>query len=133
MTQEQATAIVTDLERRYAEAFNRRDISAFVALFTEDVTIVTEWGDVVEGRAAFAQGLERAFAVVPGEVQIENRPSHAAVLTADIIVSHGTSDKSGGEGRERLVYTRVLVRDGEQWRLAANHVAAPSKGADPRV
>ena len=133
MIQEQATAIVRDFENRYASAFNRRDISAFVELFSEDVTIVTEWGDVVEGRADFARGLERAFAVVPSEVQIENKPSHVVALTTDVIISHGTSHKRSGEGLEQLVYTRVLVRQGEQWRLAANHVAEPSKRADPRV
>ena len=87
----------------------------------------------MEGRADFARGLERAFTVVSREVQIENTPSHIVALTADVIVSHGTSHKRDGEGVEQLVYTRVLVRQGEQWRLAANHVAEPSKRADPRV
>ena len=133
MTREQVTAIVREFEERYAAAFNRRDVGAFVELFAEDATVVTEWGDVVEGRATFARGLERAFAALPGEVRIENTPSHAAALTADVIVSHGTSLKSNGAGRERLTYTRVLVRRGGRWLLAATHVSEPSGRADPRV
>ena len=50
----------------------------------------------MEGRAAFARGLERAFAAVPGGVRIENTLSHAAALTADVIVSHGPTLKGAG-------------------------------------
>jgi uncharacterized protein (TIGR02246 family) len=134
MDTENVAALVRDFEDRYAAAFNRRDAPALVALFTEGVTIVTEWGDVVTGRATFAQGLERAFAVVSPDIQIENTPEHVLALTPEVIVSHGTSRKfGGGEGEHRLVYTRVLVKHGEQWRLAANHVSEPSAKPDPRI
>ena len=39
-----------------------RSAEGLAALFLEDATIVTEWGDVVKGRALFASGLTRAFA-----------------------------------------------------------------------
>ena len=134
MTEEQVAATVRDFEDRYAAAFNRRDVAALVELFTEEATILTEWGDVVAGRAAFMQGLGRAFAVLPGEIRIENTPGRSAALTEDVIVSHGTTDKYDGRGVERLVYTRVLVRrGGRQWLVAAIHIAEPSRRADPRA
>lgn len=134
MDTENSAAIVRDFEDRYAAAFNQRDAPALVALFTEGVTIVTEWGDVVTGRATFAQGLERAFAVVSPDIQIENIPEHVLALTPDVIVSHGTSRKfSASEGEHRLVYTRVLVNRDGQWRLAANHISEPSAKPDPRM
>ena len=133
MIQEQVATIVRDFEDQYASAFNRRDVKAFEALFTEGATIVTEWGDVVVGRRTFAEGLQRAFAVLGKDLQIENRPSYAVALTEDVIVSHGITRKFSAEGQEHLVYTRVFVREGGQWRLAANHVAEASKRPDPRA
>ena len=133
MTQENIDAIDRGLEDEYAAAFNGRDAQALIALFTEDVTILTEWGDVVSGSAAFGQNLERAFAVVPSDLKIENTPSRTEAITGDVIVSHGMSRKFSREGEEQLVYTRVLVRRGTAWRLAANHVAQPSTLPDPRA
>lgn len=134
MNQQNVAAIVREFEDKYAAAFNQRDASALVALFTEGVTIVTEWGDVVIGCTAFAQGLERAFAIVPTDIKIENTPVHAIALTSDVIISHGTSRKfSDGEGSQQLAYTRVLVSQNGQWRLAANHVSEPSRQPDPRM
>jgi uncharacterized protein (TIGR02246 family) len=134
MTQEDIADIVRDFEDRYVDAFNRRDASALISLFTENVTIVTEWGDVVAGRVAFAQGLERAFAVVARDIRIENTPSHTLALTEDVIISHGRSRKLFSESgeEEQLVYTRVLMRKEGKWQLAANHVAQPTVQADPR-
>ena len=86
-------------------------------------------------RAAFERGLRRAFTRVPGELTLENTPAHTAAITEDVIVIHGTSRRAGAPGwrEDELVYTRVLVRRGGEWRLAANHVAEPSSQPDPRA
>jgi uncharacterized protein (TIGR02246 family) len=135
MTSEDAAVVVRELEDAYAGAFNRRDAGALAALFTEDATIVTEWGDVVQGRAAFERGLAHAFTRLPGGLTLENTPAHTRVITEDVIVSHGTSRRAGAPGSraDTLVYTRVLARRGGEWRLAANHVAEPSSQPDPRA
>ena len=134
MTPTEVTSIVRRFEDDYAAAFNRRDPDALAALFIEDATIVTEFGDVVEGRAVFARGLAAAFERVPTELTIENTPTYGALVADDVIVSHGTSCKrersSGTE--ERLSFTRVLVRRDGVWRLAANHVSERSVRPDPR-
>ena len=53
MTADDPTRIAGDFEIEYAAAFNRRDPLALAALLVENATIVTEWGDVIEGREAF--------------------------------------------------------------------------------
>ena len=126
--------IAVDFENAYAEAFNRRDAKALAALFVEDATIVTEWGDVVVGRDTFARGLAEAFARVPASLTLENAPTHARLVADGEMVTHGTSNRSDTTTwtADHLTFTRVLVwRDGA-WRLAASHVSEPSRRGDPR-
>lgn len=126
--------IARDFEDAYAAAFNQRDAHALAALFVEDATMVTEWGDVVEGRDRFDRGLASAFERVPRSLRLENAPSHAKLIADGVLVSHGTSDRSDTTTwtADHLTFTRVLVRRGDGWRLAANHVSEPSRRADPR-
>jgi uncharacterized protein (TIGR02246 family) len=128
------TRIAGEFETGYAAAFNRRDAEALAALFIEDATVVTEWGDVVEGRDTFARGLASAFERVPRALTLENSTTHAVFVADGVIVSHGRSHRHDGTtGKtDHLTFTRVLVRRGEAWRLAANHVSEPSRRADPR-
>ena len=72
---------------------------------------------------------------LPGELTLENTPAHTKAITEDVIVSHGTSRRvRASDSREdKLAYTRVLVRRGGEWRLAANHVAEPTSQPDPRA
>lgn len=103
-------------------------MAALVSLFTENASIVTEWGDVVVGRETFLQGLEQALRKLPVDLKLEITPSSVIAVTPGVMVSHGIArlfnDRDGSE--ERLVYTRVLVSQDGQWQLAANHVAKPS-------
>ena len=126
--------IARDFENAYAAAFNQRDAGALAALFVDDATIVTEWGDVVEGRDAFARGLAAAFARVPRSLTLENAPTHARVVADGVMVTHGTSDRSDTTTwtADHLKFTRVLVRRDDAWRLAASHVSEPSRRGDPR-
>lgn len=129
-----ATHIAREFEDAYAAAFNRRDAHALAGLFVEDATIVTEWGDIVEGRDTFDRGLATAFARVPRSLTLENALSHARLVADGVIVSHGTSHRSDTTTwtADHLTFTRVLVRRDDAWRLAANHVSEPSRRADPR-
>jgi ketosteroid isomerase-like protein len=49
MNRENIAALVGELDDCFAAAFDRRDAPALVALFTKDVTIILEWGNVVAG------------------------------------------------------------------------------------
>jgi len=135
MTADEVASITRAFEDDYAAAFNRRDAEALAALFDENATIVTEFGDIVQGRAAFASGLARAFERMTGDIALENTPSHFEAITGDVIVSHGISRRRGAyfPAEDRLTFTRVLVRRDGRWRLAANHVSEPSSRPDPRA
>ena len=128
------TRIARDFEIEYAAAFNRRDPLALAALLVEDATIVTEWGDVVEGREAFLRALTSAFELVPRSLTLENTLSHARLVADGVIVSHGSSNRSDTTTwtADHLTFTRVLVPRRDAWRLAASHVSEPSKRGDPR-
>lgn len=133
MTPQEIESIVRKLEDDYAAAFRRNDVGAMAALVTDDVTVLTEFGDVVEGRAEVERSLERAFAGM-GEITLDVTPVTSKAITDDVIVSHGTALVSGALGPdvEKLVYTRVFVRRGGEWRLAATQVAQPTSLSDPR-
>ena len=136
LSPEDARATADAFEAAYAAAFNRRDAQAHAALFLEDATVVTEWGDVVEGRAAFEAGLARAFAALRGvSVVLVNQTSHVAQVADGVLLTHGTSVRSHpAQGLDfPLAFTRVLVRRAGEWQLAANHVSEPSARPDLRA
>lgn len=133
MTQQEISEIVREFEADYSAAFNRRDAAGLASLFTERATILTEWGDVVEGRDAFAESLSRAFANLTQKLKILNCPVRAAAVTEDVIVSHGMTLKFANGREEVLDFTRVLVRRDGHWQLAATHVSEPSSKPDPRA
>jgi uncharacterized protein (TIGR02246 family) len=135
MTREDVGEIVREMEDEYTAAFGRKDAKALAALLTEDVTLVTEWGDVVQGRAEIERMLVGVFPGMPDKLEIESTTAHARAIAGDVIVSHGTLHKIGawGAGEDRLSYTRVLVRLGGKWRISAIQVAPASSMPDPRA
>jgi uncharacterized protein (TIGR02246 family) len=135
MMQQEVEAIVRQFEDGYAAAFGRKDAKALADLLTEDVTLLSEWGDVIKGRAKIERMLANVFPNMPNELELVNAPAHSRAITEDVIVSHGASHKIGewGAGEEKLSYTRVLVRQGREWRLAATQVGPSSSMPDPRT
>ncbi len=133
--QQEVDVIVREFEEEYAAAFGRKDAKALSDLLTKDVTLLSEWGDVMHGRAKIERMLANVFPNMPNEVKLVNTPAHSRAITEDVIVSHGASHKIGewGAGEEKLSYTRVLVRQGGEWRLAATQVAPSSSMPDPRA
>ena len=133
--QQEVDVIVREFEEEYAAAFGRKDAKALSDLLAKDVTLLSEWGDVMHGRAKIERMLANVFPNMPNEVKLVNTPAHSRAITEDVIVSHGASHKIGewGAGEEKLSYTRVLVRQGGGWRLAATQVAPSSSMPDPRA
>jgi len=86
---------VREMEDEYTAAFGRKDANALAALLAEDVTLVTEWGDVVQGRAEIERMLADVFPGMPDKLEIESTPAHARAIADDVIVSHGVLHKVG--------------------------------------
>jgi uncharacterized protein (TIGR02246 family) len=135
MIQQEVGAIVRKFEDEYAVAFGRKDAKVFSDLLAEDATLLSEWGDVMQGRAKIERMLAKVFPSMPDDVKLVNTPEHSRAITDNVIVSLGVSRKVGewGIGEEKLSYTRVLVRQGREWRLAATQVAPSSSMPDPRT
>jgi uncharacterized protein (TIGR02246 family) len=133
--QQEVEAIVRKFENEYAAAFGRKDAKALSELLAGDATLLSEWGDVMQGRAKIERMLANVFPNMPNELKLVNTPAHSRAITEDVIVSHGASHKIGewGAGEEKLSYTRVLVRQGGEWRLAATQVTPSSSMPDPRT
>jgi uncharacterized protein (TIGR02246 family) len=133
--QQEVEAIVREFEDKYAAAFGRKDAKALSDLLAKDVTLLSEWGDVMQGRATIERMLANVFPSMPNELKLVNTPAHSRAIAEDVIVSHGASHKIGewSAGEEKLSYTRVLVRQGGEWRLVATQVAPSSSMPDPRT
>ena len=133
--QQEVEAIVREFEDKYATAFGRKDAKALSDLLAGDATLLSEWGDVMQGRTTIERMLANVFPNMPNELKLVNTPAHSRAITDEVIVSHGTSHKIGewGAEEEELSYTRVLVRQGGGWKLAATQVAPSSSMPDPRA
>lgn len=84
-----------ELARRYVDAFNRRDVDAWVALFAEDAAVHDPfYPEPFTGRAAIAN-LQRA--VVRAFPDVKWRQLHPAIDTGDrVVVEIAVSGVNGG-------------------------------------
>jgi uncharacterized protein (TIGR02246 family) len=120
-------AIVLKFQVTYTDTFDRRDAKGMAALLTENATLQNEWGDVVQGRTNIEATLTRLMANLPAGAKLEDTPLVSHAVATDVIVSQGTSQRiSPNNAPVQMFFTRVLVRQGGQWRLAATQIARPS-------
>jgi len=127
LSQSETDAIVLKFQAAYADTFNRRDAKGMAALFTENASLQNEWGDVVQGRTNIEAVLVRLMANLPAGAKLEDTPLVSRAVAEDTIVSQGTSHRIiPNEPAAQMFFTRVLVRQGGQWLLAATQIARPS-------
>lgn len=116
----------------YADTFNRRDAHGMAALFTDDATFQTEWGDVTHGRAKIEANLVRLMATLPAGTKLEDTAISSHAAAPDVIVCHGISHRiTPDQPPSEMFFTRVLVRQGDQWLMAATQIARPSTVPKP--
>ena len=129
---EAADAIVAQVEAAYAAAYTAADPQRLGAIFAPGATVATEWGPILDGRKEITDGLVALFAAKPVPDALVNVPLLSRQLTPDVIVSHGKAlRRPPGGPEEEFLYTRVYVKDGGGWLLAANQIARPSEYARP--
>lgn len=120
LSQKEVDSIVQQFESSYVEAFNNGDAKAMTALYTDNATVLGEYGAVLQGRAK----LERAFSasLAAAHAKIEDTPKASTAVTDDVVVTQGVSRRipeSGSQTEKTFLYTKVLVRQAGAWRLAA--------------
>jgi uncharacterized protein (TIGR02246 family) len=132
LSQDETDAIVRRFQSSYADTFNRRDAKGMAALLTENATLQNEWGDVVQGRTKIEAVLTGLMAHLPDGAKLEDTPVASHAIVDSIIVSQGTSHRIvPNEKPAELFFTRVLVRQGGEWLLAATQIARPSTFPKP--
>ena len=132
LPQSETDAIVIKFQATYADTFDRRDAKGMAALLTENATLQNEWGDVVQGRTNIEATLTRLMANLPAGERLSDTPVASHAVATDVIVSQGTSQRiSSNTAPVQMFFTRILVRQGGQWRLAATQIARPSAMPKP--
>ena len=132
LPQSETDAIVLRFQDAYADTFDRRDAKGMSALLTENATLQNEWGDVVQGRNNIEAALVRLMANLAAGEKLEDTPIVSHAVAPDVIVSQGTSQRNRPDvAPVQMFFTRVLVRQDNQWRLAATQIARPSAMPKP--
>ena len=124
-------AAVMDVIGRFAEAYAARDMDATLAVFTPDSDVVAIGTGVDErcvGLDEFRQVVERdwsqseAASIEIGWHSVSAAGS-VAWVAADAIIQ---AMVEGQELRLPIRFTAVLVKHGDSWLLAQQHVSMPS-------
>lgn len=116
----------------YAQAFDSRDAKAMAALFTENATLQNEWGEITQGRDKIEALVAALMAHLPTGTKLEDTSLVIQLVAPDVIVSQGISHRLvPGAEPTQMFFTRVLVKESGQWKLAATQIARPSNVPKP--
>jgi uncharacterized protein (TIGR02246 family) len=117
---QQGDAGITQLLKDYEAAFNKADVKALTALYTDDAIQLGDDNRVISGRAAIEQFNRESLADKPPTLTV--RPGRTRLITGDVGVTEGTYELADGE---RGIYVITAVRHDGQWKLASV-VAVPN-------
>ena len=134
MSPKDTEAVVLKFQTAYADTFNRRDAKGMAALLTENATMQNEWGDVTQGRANIESLVARLMTNLKEGTKLEDTSLSSRSVAANVIVSQGISRRMvPGADPVQMFFTRVLVYENGQWKLAATQIARPSTVPKPVV
>ncbi|MCK1542083.1 nuclear transport factor 2 family protein [Bradyrhizobium sp. 147] len=113
-----------ELQKNFAEAYNRKDVDAMAGAFTEDAIRVTPSGMFV-GREAIRRNLQ----------DVVNLDLHDYSVERNVTRSVGNFVFNAGEWRAKLAdqplrgyYTAIIVRDGDQAKIMEETVTIAAPG-----
>ncbi|MDQ3936320.1 MAG: SgcJ/EcaC family oxidoreductase [Actinomycetota bacterium] len=119
------TAIAQELADRLGAAWNAADGQAYGEPFAADAGFVAIRGDLHSGREAIARGHEGILGTIYAGSTIRYEVVDARALRDDVLIAHvrGTLNAPSGPlaGEQEAMATAVVVREGEEWRIAAFH------------
>jgi ketosteroid isomerase-like protein len=114
----------TELQKNFAEAYNRKDVEAMAAAFAEDAIRVTPSG-IFQGRDAISRNLQEALNLGLHDYSVERTVSR----------SIGNFVFNAGEWRAKLgdqplhgYYTAIIVRDGNEAKIMEETVTLAAPG-----
>ena len=116
---------IRDLQSRQQEAWNRHDVRAYAALFTDDGDVVNVVGWWWKGRREIETNLTAAFAVVFRDSTLTISDVRVRFLASDVAIAHvrwsmeGSKTPPGIPEPRQGIQIQVLQKRGRVWRIAA--------------
>ena len=131
-TQAEVDAVVQKFQAAYADTFNRRDAKGMGELLTENATLQNEWGGVTQGRDKIVALVTGLMTHLPEGTKLEDTALVSQLVAPEVIVSQGISHRMvPGKDPVEMYFSRVLVLEDGQWKLAATQIARPSSFPKP--
>jgi ketosteroid isomerase-like protein len=119
-----ADALTQKLQAHFAEAYNRKDVTAMAGFFAENGWRITPSG-VFQGRDAIRRNLQSVIEMGLHDYSV--RRTISKVLTQNIIYNAGEWRAKLGDQQYQGFYSALLVRDGDEVTILEEtvNVAAP--------
>lgn len=132
LTQAEVDAVVLKFQAAYADTFDRRDAKGMGELMTENSTLQNEWGGVTQGREKIVALVAGLMSHLPEGTKLEDTALVSQLVSPQVIVSQGISHRiTPGKDPVEMYFSRVLVLQDGQWKLAATQIARPSSFPKP--
>jgi uncharacterized protein (TIGR02246 family) len=113
--------VLRQFDADYIAAFDAGNAKALAELFTEDPMVMNTFGAIVSGRSAIIAALEQSFAGPCHGATLQITPQESRRISEDVIVQQGTTRTTRNTDPPTyrdFSYTKVLVRQGQVWKLA---------------
>lgn len=113
----------TEMQKHFAEAYNRGDVDAMAATFTENAVRVTPSG-IFQGRDAIRQSFQEAIKLGLHDYSVERTLSRSE---AGFVFNTGKWQAKFGDKTYHGYYTAIVVREGDEPKIREETVtiAAP--------
>jgi ketosteroid isomerase-like protein len=112
------TPTVEALRLLWIDVFNSRDVETHALLYTEDAMLFGSNPELVTGR----DGIKAYFAGQGPGVHVHHYPEPYKVLvTPDIVATAAHVDFADGDELMPYRMTWLLVKQGDNWRIAQHH------------
>lgn len=118
---------IRDLVKAVTQAYNKADAKELVARFTDDAVLIDQDGNEVRGRDSIGRHYAEAFGDGP-TCKISEEVGAVHVLSPDVasVVGRFQLKDDDGTALSSGRYSLIVVRKGDQWRLAELHDEATS-------
>jgi uncharacterized protein (TIGR02246 family) len=117
--------IVSDLVAELEKAWNAADGAAFARPFADDADFVNIRGELFHTREAIANGHQVIFNTIYKGSVVRCHVVDVRAVTAEVLVAHVKSTLKAPTGplagEHGSLFTLVLVRDHNDWRITAFH------------
>lgn len=114
----------------FMAAFNAGDAKAIAALWTDNAEMIEADGDVIRGRGAIEKAYAEAFKARPkATATVEHGSVRFLGATAAIAEGVMTVTAPGVAEPDVTKFSAVIVREGEEWKLASVRSTVPDPQA----